>query len=443
MFNSIINYPPFVSALNVNLSATITTLDLSGEQLFLWGTPISESWTSGTKDITGVRLIYTTVTANSSSVFNISLQLPSASANVYRPDGIPLAVWSGSVTTASFSTTTPVTHSFTSSYTISPNTKLGVVFKYDIFSASTAVSPRAFLSRGEFSTVYGASTSTTTGSTWGTSTGILPIQFICSDGSNLTYNGVPDAFIVTSFTSNEYTSTATGTGIDSGDERGMLWIPKRTYDIDKFVMLGRLVNTTTITNFNMYRDTTLLAQKTYTSQSNPNLQNFYRYSVDINPPVRVYPNDNIRFTTAPQSGSTRHVRISFGSTEQMKNFLGGDDDEIEFSFTNRVDGGAWNTPSGATSSLHMLQIYGNEVTGSALLSGSLTISGSVTLGGQVVSGARVYALRQSDGLVITTQSANDGGYQFNLSSSTYHVFVEHTTGSQQYNATSLWDIQPV
>lgn len=443
MFNSIINYPPFVSAVNVNLSSTIITMDLSGEQLFLWGTPISESWTSGTKDITGVRLTYATVTVNSTSVLNISLQLPSASANPTRPNGTPLAVWSGSVTAANFNTTSPVTHSFTSSYTISPNTKIGMLFKYDIFNATTQLAPRGIASRTEYNPVYGTSTSDTTGSVWNAGTGIIPIQFICSDGSTLTFTGIPDAFIVASSVSSDYSSTTGGTGIDSGDERGMLWIPKKTYDIDKFVMLGRLVQSSSVATFNMYRDTTLLAQKTYTSQSNPNVQTFYKYFVDINPPVRVYPNENIRFTTAPQSGTVRNVRISFGSTEQLKNFLGGDDDEIEFSYTSRTDGGAWNTPPGATSSLHMLQIYGNEVTGSALLSGSLAISGSVTLGGQVVSGAQVYALRQSDGLVITTQSANDGTYRFNLTSSTYHVFVEHTTGSQQYNATSLWDIQPI
>ena len=271
----------------------------------------------------------------------------------------------------------------------------------------------------------------------------MPIQFICSDGSTLTFRGIPDAFLVASSVSSDYASTATGTGIDSGDERGMLWIPKRTYDIDRFVMIGRLVQTSSIANFNMYRDTALLAQKTYTSQSNPNLANFYRYSVNIDPPVRVFPNDNIRFTVAPQTGTTRHVRVSFGSTEQMQNLLGGDDDETNFSYTNRVDGGAWNTPTGATSSLHMLQIYGNEVTGSRLLSGSLAISGSITLGGQIISGAQVYALRQSDGIVITTSSTNDGSYRFNLTSSAYHVFVEHSAESQKYNATSLWDIQPV
>ncbi len=444
MFNPIINYPPFVAATDSNVFGAILTQDTFGEQVLIWGTPTSESWTTGTKEITGVEVVYNTVTANSASTWNVSLQALSSSGNPIKPTGIPLAVWSGSVTSSILVVDRPITHSFTSSYTISTGSKLGVVFKYDTFVAPTTVNVRSLVGKGDFNSLYGINTSTTTGSTWGVQSGNAPvIRFLCSDNTKLFFQGTPDVMTRNAGISNDFSSTATGTALDSGDERGVLWIPKKTYDITQFKITARLTQTSSVANFRMYRDTTLLANKTVTPSDNPDVSTFFGYAVNLPTPIRVYPNDNIRFTQMPVSGNLRHTRYTFATPEDLQKFYGGDDDETNFSYTNRVDAGAWNTPSGATSSSMLLQIYGDEVTGSALIQGTLKISGSVLIAGQPANNARIFALRQTDGVVITTSSAANGSYTLNVTSSLYHVFTEYESGSQKYNALSAWNIQPV
>jgi hypothetical protein len=444
MTNPIINYPPFLSPLNINFFTTILTQDTAGEQVFAWGTPTSESWTSGTKEITGVEVVYAQITANSASVWNVSLQALSSSGNPIKPTGIPLAVWSGSVTSSTFVTDRPITHSFTSSYTIPTGSKLGVVFKYDTFVAPTTINIRSFASKGEFNSSYGLPTSTTTGSTWSVGgSGIISMRFLCSDNTKLFFEGALNAMSRGATTAATFTSTSTGTGLDSGDERGVLWVPKKTYDITNFQFVARLGEDPTVAELRMYRDTNLLASRTITPMDNPDTGTSYGYWVNFSTPIRVYPNDNIRFTQLPISSSLRHTRFTFDTPTDMQNYFGGEDDETNFSYTNRVDGGAWNTPSGAESSSVLLQLYGTEVTGSALIEGVSTISGSVLRAGQPASGARIFAMRQSDGVVATTSSANDGTYTLNLTSSAYHVFAEYESDGQLYNALSAWNVQPV
>ena len=418
------------------------TQDTAGEQIFIWGTLVSESWSNGTKEITGIKLSYHVVTANTGSIYNISLQEITSSLPANRPTGIPLAQWSGSVTSSTFVVSKAVTHTFTSSYSVAPETKLGVLFKYDAFASPTALNVRGLEDKREFTTLYGQTQSATSGSTWTISSGIAVIQFLCSDGSVLFFKGIPNSIAESVTVSSDYTPTSTGTGIDSGDERGMLWIPKKTYDINRFTLFARLTTTSSIADFTMYRDTTVLASKRITPLTNRALTEFSSFDVNMIPPIRVFPNDNIRFTTTAISSSVRHARFSFENEQAMKNYLGGDSDEINFSFTNRVDGGAWNTPPSASYSFLPLQIYGTEVVGNELLSGSLKISGSVEVSNVPVSGARIFALRQSDGAVASTTSSVTGTYQFNLTASTYHVFTEYETVGQKYNALSYSNIQP-
>jgi hypothetical protein len=254
---------------------------------------------------------------------------------------------------------------------------------------------------------------------------------------------MPNSISQNNTTSNDFTSASVGTTIDGGDERGMLWIPKKTYDITKFELIGRLTQNTSVADFRMYRDTTLLANNIVTPLTNRVAIDFSSFPVNMYPPIRVYPGDNIRFTTAAISGSVRHMRFSFDTEESMKNYLGGDDDETNFSLTNRIDEGSWNTPPSASQSIIPIQVFGMEVTGPELITGSQKISGSVTLNNAPVSGARVFVLRQSDGVIASTTSSVDGEYQFNLTSSVYHVFTEYESDGQKYNTLSYSNIQPV
>ncbi len=438
----ILNTHRLINALSSNLQSGLITQDTAGEIVAVWGTPTSQSWTSGSKEIVGVDVAYSTINTVTSSLWQVSLQALSASGNPIKPTGIPLALWTGSTSTL---TNVGVTrHLFTSSYSISPDTKLATVFQFLIFSASTTVLVGGYPGRSsEYGTDFGVSTSNDTGSTW-TITGNVPtLRFVCADSSSLYLKGSGYGLPSGRNISNDFTSASTGTGIDDGDERGMLWVPNKTYDIRGFTLLGRRTNANSAVDVCMYRDTTLLASQSLTFIDNPRVTDVSRFVVSIASPVRVNPNDNIRFTVKPTNQTTRHYRFSFASTEDMKEFFGGDGNETNLSYTNRVDGGAWNTPTSASYSLLPVQIYGTEVTGSGLLSGSARISGSVVLNGQLVSNATVLGLRTTDGSIITTQSSETGTYSLNLTSSNYHVFVEYQSGSQLYNANSSWNIQPV
>ena len=223
----------------------------------------------------------------------------------------------------------------------------------------------------------------------------------------------------------------------------MLWIPKKTYDIVEYRMNSRLTDANSQTTILLYRDTTVLASETFNSSSNITTGTRAAYGKILDTPIRVYSGDNIRITARADVGNTRWDRISLSSEDDLKTFFGGHDYETNLSVTNRVDGGAWNTPTEATLSFAPVQFYGYEVTGPNLLSGSAKLSGSVTFNNAPVSGALVRAIRRTDYVSTTASSDVNGTYQFNLQSGNYHVVVEFTSGSQKYNALSSWDVNSV
>jgi len=276
-----------------------------------------------------------------------------------------------------------------------------------------------------------------------TADSLASLRLKTSDNSTLYYKyGYVGMMKDSSVTSN-FQSNTTGTGLDSGDERGMLWVPKKTYDLMGFNVLSRIPDSTGEVDFCIYRDTTLLTSRSVGPDENVITGAPCTYGMTFPNTIRVFPNDNIRVTVKPRVLSARWYRFSMISDSDMNVFFGGDQYENNLSLTNRVDEGAWNTPPSASSSFTPVQLYGYEVTGSALLSGSNIISGSVTNQGNPVEGATVRIIRQSDNVVATTSSNASGYYQFNLASGSYHTVVEYESGSQKYNALSKWDIGAV
>jgi hypothetical protein len=411
----------------------------TGSYIALWGTPTSESWTSGTKNITGVEVIYTTLTT--ASVIQVSLQNVTQSSGVRIPDGTRLAVWSGSSSFGNVGRL--ITHSFASPYTISTGSTISTVWEYlDRGPTLPQLQIRALASYTTKNSIIGATVRETTASQWIVSETeyLSPIRFVCSDGSKLYYQYGNFGMTSASFLTNDYLSTATGTGIDSGDERGMLWIPKNTYDIVEAKLLTRMVDPTTDMDMCLYRDTTLLASESYNNSKNVSNNDRIGYGVKLTTPVRVYPGDNIRLTVKPRTGQTRWIRLSFITSADMNQFFGGQLYETNLSITNRVDEGAWNTPTGADSSYSPVQFYGYEVTGANLLSGSYVLSGSVVANNIPAQNATVRVMRSSDNTAASASTNVNGLYQFNLVSGSYHVMVEYESGSQKYNSLSYWDV---
>lgn len=422
-----------------------TGMRQTGSYTAIWGTPISESWTTGTKDITGVEVVYATLTASAViqvSLQNVTMSASTPTAGVRVPDGIPLASWIG---TSSFSASTLVTHSFSSPYTISTGSTIATVLEY---ANRGPVLPqlgfRAFQTYPARAAEFGATIKSSTASAWvSTADYFAPIRFICSDGSKLYYRngyvGMPSA----SSAAIDYGPTATGTGIDSGDERGMLWVPKKTYDIVEARLGVRLTDANTETDICLYRDTTLLASQSYTNSENLGTGTRVALAVTPTASIRVYPGDNIRLTAKPRVATTRWDRLSFMTAEDMIDFFGNSQYETNLSITNRVDEGAWNTPVSASSSFTPVQFYGYEVTGADLLSGSFAMSGSVTVNNTPVQNATVRVMRSSDNLTTSASTDANGIYRFSLMSGSYHVIAEYESGGQKYNALSFWNVPSV
>ncbi len=439
--NPILKTPEFVDYLTTNLQAGLLTIDTAGEQVFLYGTLVSQSWSEGTKNITGMQVSYLSVTANANSVVEITLQNISSSGNPIKPEGVPLAIWSGSLT---FPASSVVTHTFTSSYTVSPEARLGAVFRYSTFVATSAFNLVTPSNTGIPQNSVGVSTSTNSGSTWSVNSARPPVRFICDDGSVLYFKDAYTGMLTSRNTGVDFNGNSTGTGIDSGDERGILWIPKKTYDITAFKILGRTTNVATSADFILYRDNTVLVSQSMVPSNLITLSSALDYGKVFDTPIRVYPGDNIRITCKPLStaAGVRTFRYTFENEAEMKLFFGGENAESNISFTNRVDEGAWNTPPSASFSMWPAQIYGVEVVGTELLSGSSSISGSVTLNSEPVEGATVKLVHQDTNTVFTTSSDANGIYQFNnISSSKYHALIEYQSGNQKYNAFSFWNIQ--
>lgn len=437
-YNKILNTPetfvPFDNILNA-----VTTMDTANEATFVCGPLVSQSWTAGNKEITGIELVYSIITSNANSVVDISLRNVTSSAGQAAPDTTPLAVWSGSWT--GFSAAQVIQHLFTSSYSVAPETTLGLYFRYTTFQSSTAFNLQGYIPVFSSMTQNEVMTSLTTdgGSTWGQGTIFPQIRVLCSDGSILYFKNAYFGMGRTSNVSNDYNPNSTGTGDEGGDERGTLWIPKKTYDLMGYNIYGRATNVSSSLECVLYRDTTVLISQSISDSEILRPNDDHAWGLQFDTPIRVYPGDNIRLTQKATNLTVRNFTIYFENEYEKKLYYDGED----VSLTNRIDEGAWNTPPGATASVWPVQFYGYEVTGSALLSGSSTISGSVSLNGQPVENATIRLLHQNTNTIMVTESAANGIYQFsNISASNYHVMVEHQSGSQKYNALSSWNIQP-
>jgi hypothetical protein len=356
--------------------------------------------------------------------------------------------WSGSlldIAGGSFSTDTIAVHTLNTGRTVSIDEEVALYFRWSTFASTAA------LYLNYINTTFTIDSpvfrfSTNSGTAWADREDLPQVEFICDDGSIIYFKGA-DFFYVGATPGTAYTSASTGTGIDGGDERGVLWIPNKTYNIDAVAHVIRPATTSNASSsveLCLYKDTTLLASRSVTLAS----ENFPATSAGgrvinfpLTPPIRVNASDNIRATVKPVVGEFRWFAWTLSSSAHLSRYFSEVEDNI--SITNRIDGGAWNTPTDADSSYTPVQFYGREVTGSALLSGSNIISGSVTNQNTPVEGATIRAIRQSDNIVISTSSNASGYYQFNVVSGSYHVVAEYQSGSQKYNALSQWDVNLV
>ncbi len=421
--------------------------DAAGDHIAWWGKLYAPNWTSGPKTITAVRVSYEDGIYAVGSVWEVSLRAVNRAVYPAVPSSSIGQFWSGSlldIAGGSFTDDTIAVHTLNTGRTVSIDEEVVVYFRWSTFVSTAALYPNYINTTFTIDSPV-VRTSTNSGGSWTDVEDLPHVEFICDDGSIIYFKGA-DYFYTAELQSKFYTSASIGTDIDGGDERGVLWIPKKTYDIDAVAYHVRPASGSSapIAELCLYKDTTLLASRSFTLAS----ENFLAtnpvarvINFPLTSPIRVNESDNIRATVKPIVGEFRWHAWTLSSSAHLSRYFSEVEDNI--SITNRIDGGAWNTPTDADRSYTPLQFYGREVTGSALLSGSNIISGSVTNQNTPVEGATIRAIRQSDNIVITTSSNASGYYQFNLAPGSYHVVVEYESGSQKYNALSQWDVNLV
>lgn len=344
---------------NTALFGTSYTLDLVAEQYAAFGILDGDDWPENvTKSITGVDVYYENVTVGTGSTFHVSTQGVTGGDDV-RPDNVDAQVFTADPSTLTAGVRSA--HTFDVGRTVSKGQRISVVFRWSVFGSGSAVAVRSIAS-GVFNHDVGQCISSNSGTTWtGNGGGMPSIAFTCSDGSKIYFRGA-GMEALTATTTNDFSSVSTGTGIDQGDERGMLWVPRRAYDLSGSTSFVRMTQLTSEADIVLYRDATVLQSRSLVSADNRDMSSAVRVDFLFDAPVRVNPGDNIRLVIKPTTLTVRWYRYAFSSAANIrKHWWGGDENEPDLRITNRVDGGAWNDPAGGDAAFTPCMLYGKRV----------------------------------------------------------------------------------
>lgn len=350
---------PFPSGefLHNGVNGETLNMNVASRQVMFYGNLWAPGWNSGTKTIVGVRLVVSAKTNGTGSTVRMSLQ-DMTTTYPFKPDGTRDQEWTGAP--ADFGTGVQ-DFTFGSNRSVSPGDLLGFVMEFSVFGSGSAVALRTIAGKEISSDDVGYMSSSDTGATWTRALGNPQIAFICDDASLVYFTGIP--FLLTGVnTSSDFQASSTGTGIDGGDERGILWVPRRAHRISAVSTLLRLAGTTSVCDLCVYRGTTLLAARTYDATRN-NSTSFYFVATLEFSELDVHPDEEIRLVLKPTTSTVRWLRYSFRDAADLAAYFGGDDLENRISLTNRVDGGPWNAPSTGDASFAPFQVHGYPLVG--------------------------------------------------------------------------------
>lgn len=346
-------------------SVAATAIDAAAEKLFFYGTLESPDWKSGTKDITQVRLVCSAVTQGTGTttvrvgLSDIALGTPP------RDDGV--LDQSGTIALTGLAANTMFTITLDAPRTVSVGARLGVVVEFSEFGTGPSLQIRTMTAVNATGHSCGISEYFGAGPSWFARTGYPNVVFICSDGSQLYFRGAFGAF--TGGSAPDFNSGSTGTGLTNGDERGIHWVPKADWLLDGLSVPVRVANADADFDMVLYRDTTVIWSKSYVADSFASVGAMQLLEDVFDAPVRVNAGENIRFTMKPTTtNNVRLLRMTFHNEVDKLNFYGGSDAENAIEVTNRVDGGAWNRPTGAESESCSMDLFGYEIPGAPALS---------------------------------------------------------------------------
>jgi hypothetical protein len=358
MSNHKLIWPQFPAqvALGANYGISGATMDASTEETIFVGRVNAPDWLSGTKVITGAELLVTSKTnGGGTTTVRVALcDVDLTTGNPARDDGTE----DQTVDTAIASIPTPQalwTVTFGSTRTVSKTDLLALRVRFTAYGSGT---PALVLGTVGADSTHSMPQVVNIITTTYTQRGSMPsVAFICDDGSRIFFDPSAPPIGETSQWA-DFNSGSTGTALDSGDERGMLWVPSKAYDLGAFGFWSRHNNAAGDSQLCVYRDTTLLEAMDLDATLAGALNNLQGYFLRPASPIRVNAAENIRIVLKPTSANAVRLyrnrlanaldRICFG-------------DEQDVSWTNRVDGGAWNTPAAADVNFPSLRIYGDEV----------------------------------------------------------------------------------
>ncbi len=335
------------------------TMDASTEETIFVGELNAPDWSSGTKTIVGAELLVVTKTnGGGTTTVRVALcNVDLTTGNPARDDGVE----DQTVDTAIASIPTPQnlwTVTFGSTRTVSKYERLALRIRFTAYGSGTPAIAFECVGSDSASSMPQVTNIVTT--TY-TQRGSYPsVAFICDDGSRIFFDPcLPPSGQTSQWI--DFNSGSTGTTIDGGDERGMLWIPAKTYDIYQFEMWTRFNNAAGDSQLVVYRDTTQLTAMDMDATLAGALNNTQGFHLRPDPlPLRVNAGDNIRIVLKPTSANAvRLWRNQLANALDKQCFI----DEQNFEWTNRVDGGAWNSPTGADVNFPSLRIFGEEVPG--------------------------------------------------------------------------------
>ena len=411
-----------------------------------------------TKDIQNIRFLVNNRTIGTGTTMSLYLaDLDTTSGNqIPRDDGIKDQFCEFPGLSGITPYTDNVSPNLSSNRTVTKGEIVCVVFEFTTFGASTSINIQPFGSWQSDGTGLPSYTYFD-GTTYTNQNNAPAISFVFSDGTVGYFQGT----YFPSYNAGLYTGTVkydiTTTGSTfptTGNERGIEWTPSKPVKITGATYLHNANTSGSDAQFRAYKNDQLVWSQniswTLTRTTGSGTSAYRYYDVIITPDIVTQPGDVLKFTTlATNTGSVvvpisqLRARYSGSDATYAKN---GETLSTVTRFMSESITSSWTGSSTEPTAVYYWpQIFprGEYLTSAEILTGSMTISGSVTVTGTPVSGATVRAIRQSDNVTISTSSATDGTYAFNVTSSNYHIIAEYESGGQKYNALSSWNVPPV
>lgn len=349
---------------NVSSTVVMTTdvIDAATERSAMFGKVGAWHWKSGTKNVTGVEFYATSVTqgTGTTTVRAYLTQLATAAGPPQRDDGD--LTYSGTLALTSITANTLFTITFGTPRTVNIGDSLCVGLDYAAFGVGPALTVRAWSPIG---TSHSPGVTSFIGTpAWTAHSATPAVALVCDDGTRI-YFTHPEGMIASLSASAAFNSGTTGTAIDQGDERGTLWVPRKSWILRAGVFYLRCSNVLATAELVLYRDNTVLWSEAVNPYRLYSTGNVGSYRVHFGSDIKVYPGDNIRFTLRPTNTTAGWYvsRWQFVNTVDLLAYLGGTDEESQLQYTQRVDQGSWVQPGVADRSFADCSLLGSPDSG--------------------------------------------------------------------------------